>query len=297
VIVVLGSLNVDFVARVPRLPAPGETLSARTFDMVPGGKGANQALAARRAGASVRLFGHVGDDALAPVALSRLADAGVDVSGVAVAGAPTGVALIEVDGKGENTIVVAAGANAATRAEQVPDSALVPTTTVVLQLEVPLAEVAAMAQRAAARHARVVLNAAPAAALPERLIADVDVLVVNETEADALAQEHGAKGVADLCAAFARAERTLVVTRGAEGVSYTAQGDTFARRAPVVQAVDTVGAGDAFTGALAAALDRGADLDRAISEALAAGALACTRPGAQDALPSREEIRALADTL
>jgi ribokinase len=297
VIVVLGSLNVDLVARVARLPKAGETLSARGFDMVPGGKGANQALAARRAGAAVRLFGHIGDDALAAVALSLLADAGVDVSGVAVARAPTGVALIEVDGQGENTIVVAAGANAATRADQVSDALLVPGTTVVLQLEIPLAEVAALAQRAAARHARVVLNAAPAASLPERLFADVDVLVVNETEADALAREHGAQGVADLCAAFARAERTLVVTRGAEGVSYTAQGETFTRKAPVVEAIDTVGAGDAFTGALAAALDRGADLDRAISEALAAGALACTRPGAQSGLPSREEIRTLADTL
>ena len=296
-IVVLGSLNVDLVARVARLPAPGETLSARGFDMVPGGKGANQALAARRAGASVRMFGHVGDDALAAVALSLLGDAGVDVSAVGVAPVPTGVALIEVDDRGENRIVVAAGANAATRADQVPDGALVPGTTVVLQLEVPLAEVTALAARASARHARVVLNAAPAAALPQELIAGVDVLVVNETEAAALAREHGARDVVELCAAFAGAERTLIVTRGAQGVSYTAQGETFARGAPRIEAVDTVGAGDAFIGALAAALDRGADLDRAISEALAAGALACTRPGAQTALPSREEIRALADTL
>jgi len=297
VIVVLGSLNVDLVARVARLPAPGETLTARGFDTVPGGKGANQALAARRAGASVRLFGHVGDDPLAAVALSLLADEGVDTSGVAVTRAPTGVALIEGDARGENTIVIAAGANAATRANQVPDSVLVPGTTVMLQLEIPLQEVAALAQRAAARRARVVLNAAPAEALPEGLFADVDVLVVNETEAEALARAHGAESVTALCAAFARAERTLVVTRGAAGVSYTAQGETFARKAPAVEAVDTVGAGDAFTGALAAALDRGADLDRAISEALAAGALACTRPGAQAALPSREEIRALADML
>ena len=296
-IVVLGSLNVDLVARVARLPAAGETLLARGFDTVPGGKGANQALAARRAGATVRLFGHVGDDALAPVALSLLAGAGVDLTGVATARAPTGVALIELDAQGENTIVVAPGANAATRASQVPDGVLASGTTVVMQLEIPLPEVAALARRAAARGARVMLNAAPATVLPAELLADAGLLVVNESEAAALARERGAAGIAQLCADFARAGRTLVVTRGAEGALYTAQGETFVRRAPRVEPVDTVGAGDAFTGALAAALDRGADLDRAVSEGLAAGALACTRPGAQAALPSREEIRALADTL
>jgi len=297
VIVVLGSLNVDLVARVPRLPAAGETLIATAFETLPGGKGANQALAARRAGADVRLFGHVGNDPLAAVALSLLAPGGVDCTGVAVADGPTGVALIEVAPDGENTIAVAPGANALTRAEQVPDSVLVPGNTLVLQLEVPLREVAALARRAAVRRARVVLNAAPAASLPADLLADVDVLIVNESEAGALARGHGVDDLVALCNAFAQAERTLVVTRGAAGVLYTALGETNARKAPVVRAIDTVGAGDAFAGALAAALDRGADLDRAISEGLAAGALACTRAGAQPALPLRDDIRNLADTL
>ena len=296
-IVVLGSLNVDLVARVPRLPAPGETLIASGFETLPGGKGANQALAARRAGAEVRLFGCVGRDALAPIALSLLSGAGVDCSGVAAVEASTGVALIEVAADGENTIAVASGANARTTAGQVPDGLLAAGTTVMLQLEIPLAEASALARRAAVRGARVVLNAAPAARLPADLLADVDVLVVNESEADALAREHGVDGLVSLCNAFAQAERTLVVTRGADGVLYTAQGETCARKAPVVHAIDTVGAGDAFAGALAAALDRGADLDRAISEGLAAGALACTRSGAQPAMPARDEIRALADTL
>jgi len=297
VIVVLGSLNVDLVVRVPRLPAAGETLLAGAFGTLPGGKGANQALAARRAGAEVRLFGHVGRDAMAPIALSLLAQAGVDCAGVAAAEGPTGVALIQVAPGGENTIAVVPGANAFTRAGQVPDALLAAGTTVMLQLEVPLPEVTALARRAAVRGARVVLNAAPAAALPPALLADVDVLIVNVTEAEALARDHDVDGVSALCAAFARAERTLVVTRGAEGVLYTAQGETCAHNSPVVDAIDTVGAGDAFAGALAAALDRGADLDRAVSEGVSAGALACTRAGAQPAMPSREEIRALADTL
>jgi len=297
VIVVLGSLNVDLVARVPRLPAAGETLSASAFATLPGGKGANQALAARRAGADVRLFGHVGRDAMAEVALSLLGRAGVDCTGVATSEEPTGVALIQVAADGENTIAVAAGANALTRADQVADALLSASTTVLLQLEVPLREVAALARRAAVRGARVILNAAPAAPLTSDLLADVDVLIVNATEAEALARAHGVDGVRALSTAFAHAARTVIVTRGAEGVLYAAQGEIHARKAPRVDAIDTVGAGDAFAGALAAALDRGADLDRAVSDGLAAGALACTRAGAQPAMPSRDEIRALADTL
>ena len=151
--------------------------------------------------------------------------------------------------------------------------------------------------RAGARGTRVVLNAAPIAALDRPLLEAVDVLVVNRTEGEALAWQTGAATVEDLCRAYARTPRTLVVTLGAEGALYTAQGNVIARRAPVVDAIDAVGAGDAFTGALAAALDRGAPLDRAICEGLAAGALACTQRGAQAALPVHDAIRALADTL
>jgi len=297
VIVVLGSLNVDLVARVDRLPAAGETLRAQDFAMVPGGKGANQALAARRAGADVRLFGCVGRDALAPVALTLLERDGVDLAGVAAVDQPTGTALIAVDAKGENTIVVAMGANGAARATQVPDALLHPSATILLQLEIALPQVASLALRAGARGTRVVLNAAPIAALDRPLLEAVDVLVVNRTEGEALAWQTGAATVEDLCRAYARTPRTLVVTLGAEGALYTAQGNVIARRAPVVDAIDAVGAGDAFTGALAAALDRGAPLDRAICEGLAAGALACTQRGAQAALPVHDAIRALADTL
>lgn len=296
-VVVFGSLNLDLVARVPRLPVPGETLLGSAFVMTPGGKGANQALAARRAGAEVRFFGHVGADALAPEALALLTGSGVDLTGVTPIDQPTGVALIQVDPRGENAITVVPGANAAARAAQVPDSALVPGNTLLMQLEVPLAEVAALARRARARGARVLLNAAPAATLPPGLLADVDVLLVNETEAVALARDLGVDGMDALCRHVAETDGILVVTRGGAGVLYAAAGEITERAAPRVSVVDTVGAGDAFAGALAAALDRGADIDRAISEALAAGALACTRAGAQAALPLRDEIRALADRL
>jgi len=212
VIVVFGSLNVDLVARVARLPAAGETLRADDFTLLPGGKGANQALAARRAGADVRLFGCVGRDALAPVALSLLQRDAVDLSGVAAVDQPTGTALIEVDGHGENTIVVAMAANGAARAAQVPDTLLDPSATVLLQLEIPLSEVTALVRRARARGARVVLNAAPMAALGRAMLDDIDVLVVNRTEAEALARQAGVGSVDDLCRTNAQARRTLVVT-------------------------------------------------------------------------------------
>jgi len=297
VVVVFGSSNLDLVARVPRLPVPGETLLGTAFAMTPGGKGANQALAARRAGAEVKLYAHVGTDALAGAALALLRGSGIDLAGVRPVPGATGVALIHVDVHGENAITVVPGANGAVRASMVPDAALVPGNTLVMQLEVSLPEVAILARRARPRGVRVLLNAAPAATLPAGLLHDVDVLLVNDTEAGALARDLGVDGVKGLCERLAATECVLIVTRGADGVLYAAGGEITERVAPRVQVVDTVGAGDAFAGALAAALDRGADIDRAISEALAAGALACTRPGAQAAMPLRDEIRALADTL
>jgi ribokinase len=297
VVVVFGSVNLDLVARVARLPARGETLLGTDFAMTPGGKGANQALAARRAGAEVKLYAHTGGDMMSGAALRLLDDAGVDLAGVTAVDAATGVALIHVDVHGENTITVVPGANAALRAVSVPDGVLVGRNTLVMQLEVPIAEVCSLAHRARSRGARVVLNAAPAAELPVALLNDVGVLVVNETEADTLARALRVDTMRALVARVASDDRVLVVTRGAQGVLYALGGEVVERAAPSVQVQDTVGAGDAFTGALAAALDRGADIDRAISEALAAGALACTRAGAQAAMPLREEIRALADSL
>jgi ribokinase len=265
--------------------------------MLGGGKGANQALAARRAGADVAMIGHVGSDALAASAIAQLSEGGVDVRRVGIAPHPTGIALIQVDATGENTIGVVPGANAATHAAQVDDDLLGACTTLVMQLEVPLAEVTALASRARRRGVRVLLNAAPAAALSRELVDALDVLVVNHSEARTVAAGLGYGGEASLCDLLGRGERLVVVTLGSEGARYAHRGEASRVKSPYVDVVDTVGAGDAFTGALAAALDRGAGTPRAIREAVAAGALACTGAGAQAALPRRDAIAALADTL
>jgi len=299
VIVVVGSINLDLVARVARLPRPGETLAGTAFATSPGGKGANQALAARRAGAAVALVGAVGDDAFAPLALAELRSAGVDLARVRSVSGATGTALIQVDDAGENTIVVVAGANAAVTADMLAGLALTPATTVVMQLEIPPATVRVVALKAAAAGARVVVNAAPAAPLEPALLDAVDVLIVNEHEA-AIVAAH--VGVAPAPAAFAAAMaarfgQAVIVTLGAGGALAAAAGTTLRFAAPHVEVVDSVGAGDALVGALAAALDRGAPLAEALKEGIAAGSLACTRRGAQAALPSRDDIARLAATI
>ena len=280
-VLVFGSVNLDLVARVPRIPAPGETLSGTAFAVAPGGKGANQALAARQAGARVVMHGAVGDDAFAKVALANLVAAGVAIE-VARAPGPTGVALINVDERGENAITVVAGANAKTRAAQVPDRDLDQRTTLLMQLEVPLAEVDILAARARQRGARIVLNAAPAAELAPSLLRNIDVLVVNEHEARICADHGGTPReiVAHMHKVYGL---SCVVTLGSEGV-LAADGDGIVHvPAPKVDVVDTTGAGDAFAGALAAALDAGETLHGAVVAGVRAGAACCTYAGAQRA--------------
>lgn len=296
-IIVFGSVNLDLVARVPRMPQPGETLSGSTFAMFPGGKGSNQALAARRAGARVAMYGAVGRDAFAEPALARLAAAGVALEGVARVDAPTGVALIHVDARGENAITVVAGANGRATAASVPAAELSGTTTLLLQLEVPLAEVSALA--ATASKARVVLNAAPAQPLPAALLDLLDVLIVNEHEAAAIGSALDLPTAAEAFAGalLQRHSCATVVTLGAAG-ALAATGEGFYRvAAPPTEVIDTTGAGDAFCGALAAALDRGSAWPRALAEAIAAGSLACRHAGAQPALPLQPEIAQLADAI
>lgn len=296
-LVVFGSINVDLVARVPRLPRRGETLAGSRFAIVPGGKGANQALGAARAGATVRLFGCVGRDVMVPVALRNLREAGIDISGVRDVDAPTGVALIHVDDAGENCITIVAGANAHARAAHVPDDVLDAGTTLLLQLEVDVEEVAALAERARSRGARIVLNAAPAQPLPARLLDAVDVLVVNESEAGVLAGGDDSEDARSRCLHLAGRGRAMIVTCSASGAVYTWRGELREQPAPGIEAVDTVGAGDACTAAIATALDRGEDISQAVREGVAAGSLACLREGAQDAAPAREQIARVAATL
>jgi ribokinase len=298
VIRVFGSINLDLVATVDVLPRAGETQRARAFRSTPGGKGANQALAARRAGADVALYGAVGRDAFAAPALSLLREAGVDVSGVAEVDAATGLALIHVDTSGENTVTSTGGANALARQAPIPDAALATGDTLVMQLEVPMPDVAALAARARARGVRVVLNAAPMRALPDALLDCVDVLVVNQHEAAALAAQRAlASEPAAFVRAFAGPRRAVVVTLGGAGAVAHDGVRAFAFAPPRVAIVDTVGAGDALVGALGAQLDRGISLHGALPRALAAGALACTRHGAQEAMPCRDEIERLAPSV
>ena len=263
-ILVFGSINADMVTRAARLPRPGETVAGESFAVHPGGKGANQALAAARAGARVTMFGCVGDDALAATALSQLGASGMDLTGIARIKGTTGCAAIQVDATGENSIIVVAGANAQARAASVPDALLGPETLVVMQLEVPLAEVAALAARAKGRGARVLLNPAPYA---EMDLAKVDYLVLNETEAAQLGDTR--------CAA------QVIVTAGARGAWTMDRGRRLHVPAPAVEVVDTTGAGDTFVGCFAARLDAGDQLEAAMRHAVAAASLACTRGGAQ----------------
>ena len=295
-IIVFGSINLDLVTQVERFPKPGETIAGRTFAIYPGGKGANQALAAARAGAKVRMIGAVGRDAFADPALALLVDGGVDVSGVARVDGATGCATILVDAKGENCIAVVPGANACADAGAVADAALSPDTLLVLQQEVPGAENASLLERARRAGARTLLNAAPARTVPSDVLQQLDFLVVNEVEALTLG---GALGWPAAPEPFARtavgshAALTVIVTLGAQGALAATGSRMWHSDAPAVDVVDTTAAGDAFVGALAAALERGDDLPGALRFGVAAGSLACTVHGAQSALPDRAAIDAL----
>lgn len=291
-LVVFGSINVDLAARVDALPRRGETIHGRDLTVSPGGKGANQALAARRAGAEVALCGAVGRDAFAEVALASLRADGVDLALVLAVDAPTGTALIHVDATGDNAITVIAGANTQASAAQVPDALVAAASLIVLQLEAPPHESLALARRARRLGKRVLLNAAPALPLADGWLEALDILVVNAVEAATLAPAFAVPAEPTAFAAhLARRHGVgVVVTLGAQGAMVAAEGAISRVPALVVDVVDTVGAGDAFTGALAAALDRGDPLRRALARASAAGALACTGRGAQASLPDAAAI-------
>ena len=295
-IIVFGSLSVDFVTRVKRIPAPGETVLGGVYEMIPGGKGANQALAARRAGAEVAFIGAVGPDSFAEPAQALMRADGVDLSGVIVAQAPTGAAFIAVDDNGENAIVVASGANAQARAGQLDARALGPGDWMLLQRETPPAQVEAAAARAKKAGAGVVLNLAPAGPPGADLLGLLDVLIVNEHEALTLGEALGltTQSPEDVARHVdAHLHVATIVTLGAAGAVAWANGVRDAAPAPAVSVVDTTGAGDTFVGAFGAALDRRLSFGDAMRQGLAAGSLACTRIGAQPGIPWRAEIEAL----
>ncbi|KRD30345.1 ribokinase [Lysobacter sp. Root916] len=286
-VLVAGSANLDFVVRAAHVPAPGETVLGQGFATYPGGKGANQAVACARAGAPTRLLAAFGDDDYAAPIERSLQAAGVDVMALRVADTTTGTAFICVSDDGENAITVAPGANAALRPEHLPD--LDGVSHLLLQLETPLATVEAWALAARAAGVAVILNAAPAQALPDRLLAAVDVLIVNEGELAAITGVHD-----DRAAALARLRTPwVIVTLGARGCCARIGDALLDQPAYPVTAVDTTAAGDTFCGTLAAALAAGEDGATALRRASAASALACTRAGAQSSVPSRDEVEAL----
>ncbi|HTY66529.1 MAG TPA: ribokinase [Alphaproteobacteria bacterium] len=288
-LVVFGSVNIDLVFSLPVLPGPGETVLGAAYQVAPGGKGANQAVAAARDGASVRFYGCIGRDEFGRMARDSLAAAGVDVTGLREGVRPTGCAAVCTDAAGRNLIAVASGANLDARSEQVPDAVLRPDTTLVLQMECPSVEVAALIGRAKARGCRIVLNLAPALPLDGFVLQAVDVLVLNEGEAAAVAAAHGieapeAAGLARrLTGAFGC---TSVITLGSLGALAARAGEVWSVGALPIEPVDTTGAGDAFTGVVAAALDRGLPLPEALHRASVAGGLACLAAGAQPSLPA-----------
>jgi len=298
-IVVLGSSNTDMVIQAKRLPRPGETVLGGEFVMAAGGKGANQAVAAARAGGAVTFIACLGRDMFGDQALAGFARDGIDVDHVVRdARTPSGVALIVVAQNGENSIAVASGANAklapahARQARRLIASARV----LVLQLETPLATVQAAAELAADAGVPVILNPAPARRLPNRLLRCVSVLTPNEREAELLTGIRVDRPAGVAAAASALRDRgvpTVVMTLGRRG-AYVASGDT-ARLVPgfKVKAVDTTGAGDVFNGALAVALGEGRPLLAAVRFAHAAAALSVTRLGAQPSAPRRGAIRSL----
>jgi ribokinase len=276
-VVVVGSVNLDLVARVDRLPAGGDTVRAADYRRVPGGKGANQALAARRLGAEVALVAAVGEDEAAAEALALLTADGVDLSRLRrVPDAPTGVALITVDGAGENTIVVVPGANAGLT---VTAADLAGADAVLCQLEVPVETVAAAAAGAPAG-ALFCLNTAPAGPVPAAVLDRADLVVANRFE-------HAEVDGLDRA-------RLVAVTAGADGALLLDGGREVARATPpAVTAVDGTGAGDAFTGALVVGLLGGLDRAAALRRACVAGAVAASRPGAQPALPGPADLDTL----
>jgi ribokinase len=291
-VLVFGSANADLVFAVPELPAPGVTVLGEDIRSFPGGKGANQAVAAALDGAATAFAGCVGGDGFAAIATGAMRAAGVDLSRLAEVAAPTGVATICVDPAGRNQIAVASGANRAARAAQVEDSALHPGVVLLLQMEVPPAEVAALIHRAKARGARVVLNLAPPGELPADALRALDLLVVNEHEAAVLAGRLG-------CGADAPSLRgalgvDVAVTLGEAGVEAATAAGPIRLPAFPVAVVDTTGAGDCWCGVLCAGLDRGLSLAAAMRRASAAAALACTRQGAAASMPRRAETDALA---
>lgn len=291
-ITVFGSTGLDQIGTVPRLPGPGETVLGGVFTTAPGGKGSNQALAARRAGAAVRHVGAVGDDAMAAQALALLKAGGVDLSAVKTVPGATAVAMIFVDAHGENCIAVLPGANATISADEADTalSELPPGGIVMLQQEIDQAATDHALDLCKANGLVSILNTAPYLESTPSVAPKASILVANETEFALLTKTTLAE-LDDAMAAWARQHgQTVIVTLGKDGAKAATPETSFSVPSLPITPVDTVGAGDTFCGYLAAGLDAGLDLETAMARAAYAGSLACLKPGAQPAIPFATEV-------
>jgi ribokinase len=297
-VLVVGSINQDFVLNVERRPEPGETVTDAELAFFPGGKGANGAVAAARLGAKVAMLGRVGEDAFGAELVKNLRDNEVDTGWVeAISDAPTGSAFITVTPDGENAIVVSPGANRRFGREEVEAASedLKKARVLVAQLEVGIDAVETAAQLVTGNGGRFVFNLAPPTAVPDILLRLPDPLVVNEHEARFLLIEDAQEPKVTAERLLELGPRSVVITLGATGAILAAEGSAQHFPAPEVEAVDTTGAGDAFVGALAAKLAEGVSLEEAVPYAVLGGAVAVTREGAQGSLPTPEEVEKLTD--
>lgn len=292
-ILVVGSLNADLVVKSPRFPQPGETISGEDLQIIPGGKGANQAVAAARQGVKTAMLGRVGSDSFAPFLVDNLKANQVDTSHVIVDSSATGTAIIVVDANGQNSIVLSPGANGNVSPADIDSASFLNSKLLLLQLEIPTPTVLHAAQQARANGLTVILNPAPAKPLPAELISTVDILIPNESElslltglpvTDPASAEKAAKEI------LKQGVKTVIVTLGSKGAllvtaQQTTQVDTYK-----VNVVDTTAAGDAFIGGFASALLSGKSLKDSVRYGCACGALATTKFGAQPSLPTKEEV-------
>ncbi|MGL5906309.1 MAG: ribokinase [Shewanella sp.] len=295
-LVVLGSVNADHVLQVPSFPRPGETLHGRNYQVIPGGKGANQAVAAARLTADIAFIASVGDDAIGAQMCAAFQRDGINIEGIKVqANCPTGIAIIQVADSGENSICLAAEANALLTAEAIATdlTAIRAADYLLMQLETPPCAIELAAKVAKEANTQVILNPAPARPLSEALLACVDIITPNETEAEVLT---GIK-VCDDASAQAAADKlhasgiaTVMITLGARGVWLSQQGQGELIAGFKVDATDTTAAGDTFNGAFVTALMEAMPLPRAIKFAHAAAAISVTRFGAQTSIPTRAEV-------
>jgi ribokinase len=295
-ILVVGSSNTDMVIQTDHLPAAGETIIGGNFFMNPGGKGANQAVAAARLGANVKFITKTGDDIFGQQAREHFQQEGIDISASVIdAGGPSGVALITVDQYGENTILVASGANARLLPNDISFDEVMPVEckAVLLQLEIPMSTVSAVINEASARNIPVILNPAPAAQLDEGLLKKISILTPNEIEASMLTGIE----VTDIESGKIacnwlrqKGTATIVLTMGAKGALISLKDRFVHVPAPVVQAIDTTAAGDVFSGALASAMSRGLEIIEAVEFASKAASVSVTRMGAQQSVPYLKEL-------